>query len=298
MKKLPVLFSTVLFVTALAVSGCQTQDDPLVKFDGGCLTVQDLEAHYEKLKTTPTFRSRPEQLTPKFVFDHAVNMEMIIAKGLEEKLHQDPRIRAQIHAYMSDLFLKIMQKELVPEINKDEFTDDQLKEFYETHKESYTSPAMLSVRMIKTSDEQTALEARGQIDSGQIDFVAAAAQYSLDKRTADRGGDIGTRSLKKFKPRWRDVIADLEPDVLSGPHQIDQEWYLFELVGKTEPVVHPFEEKKAYIRNDLLYNEYRQAWQDTYDQLKKEYEVKVDQNQLDSFIRDRTATPGQQADAA
>ncbi|NDY73622.1 peptidylprolyl isomerase [Desulfobacter hydrogenophilus] len=292
------LLAGVVCGSVLFVWGCQPKSDPLVEFDGGVLTSQDLDAHYEKLKNSSQFRGRTEQLTPEFVFDHAVNMEMIITKGLKEKLHQDPRIRAQIHAYMSDLFLKIMQDQLVPEINKDDFTEDQLKAFYEDNKDSYTTPAMLSVKMIKTDDENTALEAREQINSGDLDFIQAAARYSTDKKTANRGGDIGTRALKKFKPGWREVIGGLEPDVLSGPHQILDGWFLFELVAKTEPVVHTFEEKQAYIRNDLMYNQYRQAWQNTYDQLKKEYEVKVDQDQLDNFIRERTAKTDDSGEAA
>ncbi|MCG8552943.1 MAG: peptidyl-prolyl cis-trans isomerase [Desulfobacterales bacterium] len=282
------LLAGAVLIGALCVWGCQSPKDPLVAFDGGCLTVQDLDAHYEKLKSSSTFKNRTEQLTPEFVFDHAVNMEMIITRGLKEKLHQDPRIRAQIHAYMSDLFLKIMQDELVPQINKNDFTEDELKAFYEENKESYTTPAMLSVRMIKTDDENTALKAKHQIASGNLDFIRAAAQYSTDTKTAGRGGDIGTRALRKFKSGWRDVIGGLEPDVLSGPYQIQDNWFLFELMKKTTPVVHSFEEKQAYIRNDLLYNKYRQAWRDTYDQLRKEYEVKVDQDQLDNFIRERT----------
>lgn len=292
------LLAGVVLTIALFVWGCQSQKDPLVAFDGGCLTVQDLDAHYEKLKTSSTFKNRTEQLTPEFVFDHAVNMEMIITKGLKEKLHQDPRVRAQIHAYMSDLFLKIMQDELVPEINKDDFTEDELRAFYEKNKESYTTPAMLSVRMIKTDDQNTALNAKQRITSGDLDFIQAAAEYSTDKRTAARGGDIGTRALKKFKQGWNEIIGGLEPDVLSGPFQIQDSWFLFKLVKKTQPVVHSFEEKQAYIRNDLLYNKYRQAWQDTYDRLKKEYEVKVDQNQLDKFIRERTGGTKDSGDTA
>ncbi len=300
MKKARFLFPAVLLISCLCVClwGCNSRDDALVEFDGGCLTAQDLDAHYEKLKNSSQFRGRPEQLTPEFVFDHAVNMEMIIAKGLKENLHQDPRIRAQIHAYMSDLFLKVMQEHLVPQIDKDQFTEDQLKEFYETNQESYTSPSLLSVRMIKASDEQTALEARQIIEGAQMDFIEAAARYSVDKQTANRGGDIGTRSLKKFKPAWRQVIATLEPGSLSGPHNIDAAWYLFELVSKTDPVVHSYEEKAAYIRNDLLYARYREAWQNTYDRLKEEYKVKVNQDKLDAFILERTAKDGGDGDAA
>lgn len=281
------LLVAVAIVTAGSLWGCTRKDDAVARFKGGILTVQDLDAHYEKLKKSNVFRNKREELTPEFVFDHALNMEMIIARGLEEKLHLDPRIRAEIHGFMSDLFLKIMQDSLVPEIKKEEFTETQLKEFYQTHKESYTPPSLLSVRMIKTADESRAMEARRKIETRQMGFMEAAETYSTDSQTAGHGGDIGTRALEKFRPAWQEIIGTLEPDQLTGPHRIKDAWYLFELTAKTEPMVHSFEEKKAYIRNDLLYAKYREAWQDTYDRLKDQYKVKVDENRLAEFIRVR-----------
>ena len=290
MKKNLILFFLPALVCALFLwgVGCTDSDkDAIVQFKGGALTVEDLDAHYNKLKKSGGFRNKTEELTPEFVFDHALNMEMIIAKGLSENLHLDPRIRAEIHGFMSDLFLKIMQDNLVPKIDRDAFTDEELMAFYKAHKKSYTSPAMLSVRLIKTADEASAKKAMAQIETGEIDFPKAAALYSSDKETAARGGDIGTRSLKKFQPGWRETIDSLEPNQVSGPHRITDAWYLFELTDRIEPVVHSFEDKKAYIRNDLLLSKYRQAWQKTYDNLKEAFEVKVDELQLQAFIRDR-----------
>jgi hypothetical protein len=196
MKK-TILIPLMIFILALP-AGCGTgkNDNAVARFKGGSLTREDLAAHQGLMKKSRTFRDKPDQLTPEFVFDHALNMEMIIAKGLDEKLHLDPQVRARIHEFMSGLFLDIMKTRLVPEINKEEFTEAELRQFYENHKDSYKNPA----------------------DNGN--------PYS-------------------------------------------------------------FEEREAYIRNDLLYARYREAWAKTYEGLRKEFKVEIHEKNLEAFSKNQ-----------
>jgi hypothetical protein len=134
----------------------------------------------------PRFRNQPELLAPRNVFEHAVNMELLIAKGLKEELHLDPGIRAEIHGFMADLFLKVLQERMVPHIDKQAFTEEEVRAYFEAHPETY----------------------RGQ------EFAA----------------------------------------------------------------------RKAYVRNDLLYVRYREAWQAVYDKLKAEFELEVEEEKLARFL--------------
>ena len=277
-----------LFCLTLGVSGChqaESGDNVVVRFKGGRLTAEDLSAHYDKMKKGTRFRRNQEQLTPEFAFEHAVNMEMIIAKGLEEKLHLDPRIRAEIHAFMADLFLKVMQEKLVPQIDKQDFSEEEVRAYFDAHPESYQTPAHYDVRIIRAADRAKLENIRVEIAKGAITFKAAARAHSTDGRTRDKGGAVGPRPLERFRPDWRAVIAELEPGSLSAPTAIGDDWFLFELAGRTAPVPHDFEEKKAYVRNDLLYARYRESWQATYERLKKEFALKVDAARRDRFLK-------------
>ena len=286
----PLFILMILIVIPCAACKEKNSSDAksVVEFNGGSLTTEDLDAHYKKLKKSQQFKSRQEQLTPEFVFDHALNMEMIITKGLDEKLHLDPRIRAEIHEFMSSLFLRIMQDKLVAKINKDDFTEKELKNFYNEHKENYSTKEIYSVKMIKTKSLASADEALLKIKTGQYDFAGAATEYSLDKKSRNRKGNIGNRALKKFKKDWQPVISSLETGKISGPHKIKDAYYIFKLTRKTEPHQHSFEKKRAYIKNDLLYVKYKEAWQKTYDKLKKEYKVEINEKNLADFINKKS----------
>ena len=191
---LRILLLAVLMTSALA--GCNrpgAADNVVARFDGGRLTVEDLDAHRRKMKMNPRFRSRPELLAPQKVFEHAVNMELLIAKGLKEKLHLDPRIRAEIHDFMADLFLKVLQERLVPWIDKQAFTEEEVRAYFDAHPETY----------------------RGQ----------------------------------------------------------------------------NFETRKAYVRNDLLYARYREAWQEIYGKLKTEFDFEVQNENLVRFLDAASTAP-------
>jgi hypothetical protein len=283
----------VLLLTPLLVAGCgdSQKNDPLVSFTGGALTAEDLAAHHDLIRKKPRFSKNPDRLTPEFVFEHALNMEMIIAKGLDEKLHLDPRVRARIHDFMAELFLQILTPSLVPEIDKADFTEAELMRYFDDNRESYQEPARYHVRMIRTGDETEARQVMDKIRTGVLTFEQAAADYSLDTKTRDAGGKTGARPLDRFRESWRPVVAALEPEQVSGPFEIDGLFYILRLDSRTDPVPHTFEDREPYVRNDLLYARYRDEWEKTYGELKKQFQVKVNEQQLAAFL-DRGPSAG------
>jgi hypothetical protein len=283
-RNIVLLVSGLLMISAIL--GCRPSvgDNVAAVFDGGALTIEDLQEHRRILGRQKIYRDNPERLTPEFVFDHAVNMEMIIARGLKEKLHLDPRIRAEIHEFMSDLFLKVMQDSLVPQIDRDQFTEEEVREYFELHIEAYLPPPRYGVRVIRHHDEAFLKELVQQMTSGEESFETAARNYSIDEPTGATGGYAGLRPLNRYAPEWRKVISTLSLNDISPPVPVGDVFYLFQVVEITEPPLPAFEEKKAYVRNDLLYARYREAWRQVYDELRDEFDLKVKDRALQKYL--------------
>ena len=284
MKKL----ASIIFSIAL-IAGCgdklQDGDEVVVSYKGGVLTKHDLLAHHTLLKRDPRSKRNPELLEPDQLLEHAINMEMIIQAGLKRKIHQDPYVRQKLHEHMSQLFLKLLQKELVAEINPQDYTDEQIETFYKENLNLYKNPALYSVSLIKTS----ATEAEGiyqKITSGEIDFEAAVATYSTDEKSKANNGRIGKRSLNKFQPSWRDVISNLKQGKVTQPVDIKGEKYIFLLIDKTEEQQKQLVDIKDKVKNDLLYNDYRKEWEKTYNNLHQEFNVEIDAQGKKMFLQD------------
>jgi len=272
----------VFLVVLTSCSGNDSGDNILVTYKGGSLTSEDLAAHLASLKRSSQFKDKPEMLTPQFVFEHALNMEMIITRGLEEKLHLDPDIRNELHKQMSDLFLKIMEDKLITPIDKNSITEEEMLAFYEKHKDQYQEKSRYTIRTFRVAPEQ-GKEAVEAIRQGTLDFTATAAQYALDEDERKNGGETGTRTLKRFQSSWQPVVESLEVGKVSESTQIDGKTHILLLERKTEPHQYSFEEKKAYIKNDVLYSRYQDQWQQAYDGMRQQYGVKINQERLDAF---------------
>lgn len=278
------LVLTVLCLLFLAACDQTPDDNAVVTFDGGVLTLEDLQAHQAIMKRSSRFSKNPDQVTPEFAYEHAVNMEMIIAKALKEKLHQDPRIRAEIHGFMSELFLKVMQDHLVPQIDRGSLTEEEVRAYYDANIGSYTPPTMYKVRVIENPDETALTTARERILSGGESFETAAMKYSTHNATREAGGYAGKRAISDYRPDWRAAIEKLDVDAVSEPVRINDAWYLFQVTEKTEFLPSDYEEKKAYVRNDLLYSKYRKAWEKVYADLRGDFGVKVNEHNLQRFL--------------
>lgn len=278
-----------LIACLMCLAGClngKGADNVVVSFKGGNLTIEDIEAHYEILKKAARNRDAPERLTREYVLDHAVNMELIIAKGLKEKLHLDPRIRAEIHGFMSDLFLKIMQEKLVPKIDRADFSEEEVQAYFKEHQESYRTEPLYGVRLIKSGEKERLISLRSEIEAGRISFQSAVEQYSADEGSKKDGGYIGKRTLDRYRPPWRQVIERLHVDELSEPEKIGDAYFLFQLVEKAEPPPFTYDEKKTYIRNDLLYSRYREAWRKVYDRLREEFSLQMNEGNVTRFYKE------------
>ncbi len=281
MKQLVLAVLCLLFL-----AGCnQTKNDnAVVTFDGGSLTLEDLKAHQDIMKRSSRFNKNPDQVTPEFAYEHAVNMEMIITRALKEKLHQDPRIRAEIHEFMADLFLKVMQDHLVPQIDRDSLTEEEVRAYFDENIASYIPATQYGVRVIVNPDESVLKAARERILSGEESFETVALDLSTHNATREAGGYAGKRAITSYRADWRAAIENLEVDAISEPVRIKDEWYLFQVTDKTSFEAPDYEERKAFVRNDLLYSKYRQAWEQVYEQLRAEYKVKVDEEKLKLFL--------------
>lgn len=279
-------FFCIAALCLLCLAGCEKHqdDDTIISFKGGRLTAADLYAHRDIMLRDSRFNQNPERITPEFVYNHAVNMEMIIAKALEENLHQDPRVQARIHDYMGNLFLEIMQDSLVSPIDRAALTEEEVRAYYDKHIESYTPPTQYAVRIIEHHDAGSLQQMKAEIESGAETFESVARKHSTHNGTREDGGNTGRRPLKNYRPEWRAIIEKLEPSAITGPVQIKNAHYLFELAEKVEFSPEEYEAKKEYVRNDLLYARYREAWEKVYAQLREKYNLTVDEKKLQEFL--------------
>lgn len=290
MKKTLYLLPVAL-LSLIWLSGCQGDaphaDNVIVSFEGGNLTAEFLEAHKKSMSRQSKYRRNPELLTEEAVFNHALNMEMIIAEGHRVGLDQHPRIKQRLHKYKSELFLDIMKHDLIKEIDRETISDEKARAFYEENRESYLRQSLYSVQFFTVNPELAADLSEKISGGGEVDIAALASLFADNEKDRQDGGTRVSRSLRRFQPEWRSVVEGLEVGRVTGAIQIGDKFHVMMLSHKTEPYQYTFEEKKEYIRNDVLLNMYREQWQNVYASLKEEFKVEIDKIKLAAFLSGR-----------
>lgn len=267
-----------LLLVAVLTGGCtEPVVDEVVRFKGGNITVKDLEVHAGKLARRKEYAGSPERLTPEAVLQHAINMEMLIAAGLDRKLHLDPKVREEIHGFMSDLFLKMLGSELVPEILREDIGEEDIRAYYEQHRDIYKEPDQVALSWIRTENRELADKISETVRNGQMTFEEAGADSPVKK------GSYPLRPLNRYPASWRPVISGLDKGLVSLPVAGKEESHILRLDDFLPGKPLDYEERREYIRNDVLYAKYREAWDKAYENLRRKHEVQVNEDNFRHF---------------
>ena len=106
-------------------------------------------------------------------------------------------------------------------------TDAELRALYEKKMNDFKNPPMRRVSVIELEKKPSAADeadvrahvadVRSDIVKGTTDFAAAAKEYSDDKATADKGGDLGFFKKGQMDPAFDKVAFSMKPGEISEP---------------------------------------------------------------------------------
>lgn len=119
--------------------------------------------------------------------------------------------------YRENIALTLETQLLKEKVAEDaaEPTDEDLLTLAQTYKTSYDGSRKSSHILFDASDEATAKEVLAKIKSGELDFAAAAAEYSKDTGTSGDGGNVGWDSLNNLVTEYTTALKELGKDEVS-----------------------------------------------------------------------------------
>ena len=134
-------------------------------------------------------------------------------------------------------------------------TEEDVREHYEVNAQRYAEPELRRVRQIlidhDTADAEARVrELRQRIDAGE-DFAELATEYSDDRLSADRGGELGQIARGDLDQILETVIFSLPGGLISQPVQTRLGWHLVEVIAIEPSRPQPFEEVREEVERDL-----------------------------------------------
>ncbi len=234
------------------------------------ITMGEINARLEKLPSWMREEyTKTEENKLQFV-QHYIAHELLFDKGMKLGIHRDPKIREQLQDLKKQIIIEqVINQEITGKIHPD---PDDLKNYYEAHKENYQEPRQVKFKHILVDKQDKAEALLKRIDGGES-FESVAKAESLDKETKDEGGVVDAWLTEKdsipgvgfnegFSTFLFDETAPSQAKVI--PSKIG--FHIVSVVERKEAEAKPFEnvgeqvefdyrrDKEAVITQELLMN--------------------------------------------
>ena len=134
--------------------------------------------------------------------------------------------------------------------------------------------------LLKTSPSLSDDEARQRLDQlgqrirGGEDFAALAQEYSDDKASGARGGELGWVAPGMVVPQFEQEMKSLQPNQISAPFKTQFGWHIVQVLERRQGRASP-EMERARVREALLRRRSDEEWELFLRRLRNEAFVEV-----------------------
>ncbi len=291
MKKLLGVVMAVLLLTSVAQAQegkgkvsqnkkARSSSQVLATFDGETITVQDYK---DALKTLPAQLqwavSQNKELRARFL-DNLVTKRMLVKTALESGIKEDAEMKRRIQEFKNEL---ILNRYLEKKLGNIKVTDAEAKAYYEKHKDEFTTPKEVRARHILVKTQEQAEKIYQELKKG-ADFAQLAKKYSMDKASAQKGGELGFFTKGDMVKPFSDAAFALKPGEISKPVKTPFGYHIIQVEEVKPPRQKSFKEVKEEIKKQLLQEKQQAAFDKLVAQVKKHWKVETHPERLDQIF--------------
>jgi peptidyl-prolyl cis-trans isomerase C len=275
-------------------AGAEKKGEAVATLDGQTLvTVDQLEDQLRE--QSPFVRARYTDASKKKEFlDSLVRFELLSREAAKEGFDKDPEVVKDMKKAMVQ---RLLRKKFDEDPALSKLSDEELKEFFEQHKDDYVKPERVRVQVIEfkgaPGDNKVQQEAKKDVvevkektKKGDLAaFSLLARTRSDDDTTKMRGGDTDYKTREELSKSYGDGVANAAMglkeinDVSELVRGIDG-WYVIRLAGRQNAINRTFEQVKPAIQA-RAWHEKRTKLYDAYvKELEDKSGVKIDEAAL------------------
>ena len=219
------------------------------------------------------------------ILDDLVTDEMLYLEGVKRGLDQDPKVKKVI-------VNTLLRQEVYSGVRNSDFTQEELEQYFEEHKEEFVVPEKVQVKriFIKVTDDRPEGEARAlaedihsQVSADPSKFKELAIKYSEDAYKR-RGGDLGFLS-REGKPGVDATVTktafEQAVGTVSDIFQSGGGFNIIYVANKRERVERSFEQMKGSVLRKVKNDRYNNMYEEYVAKLKADYQIQVDNEALE-----------------
>ena len=216
------------------------------------------------------------QLDKSMVLDQMISEKLLIRETKNMGLEEDKDVLEQIKKMTEQILVQaLIEREI---LNKVKVNDEEVLEYYEQNKDSFTEKEQVHLYNILLETEEEAQNVLEQLKAGE-DFSEIAIEKSSGPSAA-QGGDLGYLSKGTIIPEIEEVIFALEVEELSEVVKTDFGFHILKISDKKPETVKTLEEAKEEIIQTLLPAKQNEAFENLLEELKSKVEIEINEEAL------------------
>jgi peptidyl-prolyl cis-trans isomerase C len=249
----------LILLLALGISGCGQKGEKLATVDGRAVTQSEFDAYLKFKRINAADEHRRAGLLDQYLERTA------LAAAIEKAAVLD---KQAIEAELSEFRKQMLISRYFEAYLKDKVGEDAVRNYYNTHAGDYEENQVhVAHILVRTNPKMTETERKAKLTTAQEayakvrkgdDFAKIAEQYSEDKISAKKGGDLGWIKEGGIDRTFSKTAFELEAGSVSEPIETPFGYHVLKVLEAPRVIKKSFEAAAGDIRYRLR-NEAKKA---------------------------------------
>lgn len=205
-----------------------------------------LQAIGDELDSNTDYVSQMDKATLEQVVKELEMNKLLVKEAKKSGLYRDPKFQQRLESYRNNLSVEMLTRKKAEEM----VTDEKVKARYNSIIEYIGDKEEIRVQHILVSSKQVANGVRRELRWRKFEDVAF--QRSLDKNSADNGGDLGYVMFENLNKDFATAAFTLEVGEISAPVESEYGWHIIKVLDRRKVEIYSFDEVKEQIRKQLI----------------------------------------------
>ena len=207
----------------------------------------------------------------RIILNQLIGDRLMLLDAKRNLLEADPVFKAELAKLKDRLLTSFAVEKALERVS---VTDKDAEEYYEANKEKFAMGETVNASHILVETEEKALDILAEIDAGKS-FEDAAKEYSSCP-SKENGGSLGDFGRGQMVPEFDTAVFEMQiGEVTRVPVKTQFGYHLIKLNSKNEATLAPFSQIAPQIKEMLLGEKRRAAYESKVNQLKILYPVDI-----------------------
>jgi peptidyl-prolyl cis-trans isomerase C len=227
----------------------------------------------------------------KNYLDRLVVKKLLLKEVSKAKIESEKEFQDRVTDIKEQLLIEALLKKKITADTQ--LSDDDLKKYYEDHKEDFKKDREINTRHILLKTEEEAKQVQAKLQKGE-DFAELAKKYSIDPNVKQTGGEIGFQPKGSLIPEFENAAYKLNKvGQVSGIVKTQFGYHIIRLEGVKPPTYVPLEEVKDFIKQKNAQEKQKEVLEKYIEELKKNAKITINE----ALLKEEKTEPPVKAEA-